>query len=99
MCRLCFVHGAGIRSYTTHSWARVILPCSSFPRWLEPTSSIADTKALIITHELSREKEMDDYLARVLFPLRPLLVMGRSRMAEPACRPEESLFYCWKVVE
>jgi hypothetical protein len=42
---------------------------------------------------------MNDYLARMLFPLRPLLVMGRSRMAEPPCKPEESLFYCWKVVE
>ena len=53
-------------------------------------------QALIITHELARKEEMDDFFARKLHPLEPVLVCGRSYKANPPCKACESLWYGWK---
>jgi hypothetical protein len=53
-------------------------------------------KALVVSHELSRPAEMDDYLARVLNPVNPLIIWGRSKDADPPCKAEHCMWYLWK---
>ena len=53
-------------------------------------------QALVMTHELSRKDDMNDFFSRKLDPLIPMLVYGRSYKASPICKPQESLFYGWK---
>ncbi len=47
-----------------------------------------------MTHELS--DDVDDYLAQALWPLKPMLLFGRSAKASPVCKPSEALWYAWK---
>jgi hypothetical protein len=53
-------------------------------------------KVLVVSHELSKPAEMDDYLARVLNPVNPLIIWGRSKDADPPCKPHECMWYLWK---
>lgn len=50
----------------------------------------------MITHELSLPDDYDDYLARALQPASPLMILGRSARAVPACQPSEAVYHCWK---
>jgi len=49
-----------------------------------------------MTHELSDPAEYSDYLAKVLAPATPLMVLGRSRDATPKCKADQCLWYAWK---
>ena len=49
-----------------------------------------------MTHELSDPAEYNDYLAKVLAPALPLMVLGRSRDAEPKTKGEHAMWYAWK---
>ena len=40
--------------------------------------------------------DMDDYFYNKFYPLQPMYVLGRSYAADPPCKPEETLFDCWK---
>lgn len=57
---------------------------------------LASAKALVLTHEMTDEKEWAPYAATVLQPLRPLTVYGRSAKMEPKVPSEHSIFYFWK---
>ena len=57
---------------------------------------LAPAKALVLTHEMTDEKEWAPYAATVLQPLRPLTVYGRSAKKEPKVPSEHSIFYFWK---
>lgn len=71
----------------------------AFCRWHSHAGllfSCACRQAIVISHELSNPDEYDTHLTDMLTPLRPLICMGRSRLAGPSCRPDESLFHFWK---
>ena len=53
---------------------------------------LASAKALVLTHEMTDEKEWAPYAATVLQPLRPLTVYGRSAKKEPKVPSEHSIF-------
>ena len=53
-------------------------------------------QALIITHELTKSEDMDQYLAQKMKPMVPLLVYGRSARAAPTCAPNDCLWYGWR---
>ena len=53
-------------------------------------------KVIVITHELQKTEDTDDYFARKFKPLVPLFVMSRSYKASPGCDPKHTLFDCWK---
>ena len=53
-------------------------------------------KIVVITHEATRLKDSDDYLAKKLAPVVPLYIMSRSYAREPKCHPSETVFDCWK---
>jgi hypothetical protein len=54
------------------------------------------SQALVVTHELSPERDIDTYLSRRLSPVRPLLSFGRSAKAFPQTRMDEVVYYWWK---
>ena len=49
-----------------------------------------------MTHELSDPAEHNDYLAKVLAPALPFMVLGRSREAEPKIKGDHAMWYAWK---
>ena len=49
-----------------------------------------------MTHEFSDPAVHNDYLAKVLAPALPLLVLGRSKDAEPKIKGEHAMWYAWK---
>ncbi len=49
-----------------------------------------------MTHELSNPADYNDYLAKVLAPATPLMVLGRSKDATPKIKGEEAMWYAWK---
>lgn len=53
-------------------------------------------QVLVMVHELSNPAEYSDYLARVLAPATPLMVLGRSRAAHPVIPGEQAMWYAWK---
>ena len=53
-------------------------------------------QALIVTHELAKPELMNDFFARKLHPLEPVLVYGRSYKADPPCKACASLWWGWK---
>jgi hypothetical protein len=53
-------------------------------------------QALVVTHELSPERDFDTYLSRRLSPVRPLLSFGRSAKAFPQTRMDEVVYHWWK---
>ncbi len=50
----------------------------------------------MLTYELQRSDEVDDYLAQKLSPLVPILIYGRSAAASPSCSKEEAVMFGWK---
>ena len=54
-------------------------------------------QALVVTHELVKYEHADQYLTQTLAPLIPLMVEGRSAHAAPTRRPDECLWYAWRV--
>ena len=62
-------------------------------------SSPVDTpraQVLVMSHELSNEREMSSYFAKKFSPAPPVCVLGRSYKATPACKPDETLFDNWQ---
>ena len=53
-------------------------------------------QALVLTHELTKERDFDTYLPRRLAPLRPLLSYGRSAKAYPQADASHCVFSWWK---
>ena len=53
-------------------------------------------KALVLTHELTADREFDTYLARRLAPLRPLLSYGRAARAFPPVPAKVAVYSWWK---
>ena len=43
------------------------------------------------------QQEMTDYFSRLLYPIIPLAVVGRSWAAEPVCERETAVYWNWKV--
>ena len=54
------------------------------------------SKALVLTHELTPEKDFDTYLGRRLAPVRPLLSYGRSAKAFPKVEARQAVYRWWK---
>lgn len=52
-------------------------------------------QVLVMSHELSAEREMDDYFAKKFNPAVPIFVVGRSYKSNPQCKPEETLYDAW----
>ena len=48
-----------------------------------------------MSHELTNEAAMDSYFGNKFFPAKPVYVLGRSYKAEPACKPQQTLFDNW----
>ena len=42
-------------------------------------------------------EEYSSHLADMLFPVRPVLIFGRSYKMEPQCKPEEAVWHFFKV--
>ena len=59
-------------------------------------ASLPPQQALIMTHELARVDDFDDFFAQKLHPLEPVLVYGRSYKANPPCKSCQSLWWGWK---
>jgi hypothetical protein len=55
-----------------------------------------NTEALILTHELTKEEDMDAYLPTQLAPLRPVICFGRSAAAPPAVPKRHAVWHWWK---
>ena len=53
-------------------------------------------QVIVISHELSDPNDYDDHLAQVLAPAVPLLLLGRSRDAGPACKAQNAVWHAWK---
>ena len=53
-------------------------------------------EVLVITHEAQKLEDTDDFLVRKLDPLVPLFIMNRSYKMEPTCRPDDTVYDCWK---
>ena len=53
-------------------------------------------QVLVLYHEMMPYDEMTDYFARMLWPLTPLAVMGRSWQADPKCPREQAVFSNWR---
>lgn len=51
---------------------------------------------MVLTHELTKLQDSHDFFARKFAPLVPVYVMSRSYKAEPKCKPEHTLYHCWK---
>ena len=58
--------------------------------------SVLFSKALVLTHELTPEKDFDMYLGRRLAPVRPLLSYGRSAKAFPKVEARQAVYWWWK---
>ena len=53
-------------------------------------------QVLVMVHELSDPAEYSDYLAQVMAPATPLMLLGRSRAAHPVIPAEQAMWYAWK---
>ena len=53
-------------------------------------------QVIVITHELSDPDDYDDHLAQVLAPAVPLLLLGRSKDANPPRAAQNAVWYAWK---
>ena len=51
-----------------------------------------------MSHELSKESDVDNYFAKEFAPAVPMVVLGRSYKSEPECKPEETLFDNWMEI-
>ena len=69
------------------------MTCHGLSLYLEPPFF---AQVLVIMHELSDREQYDDYLARVLAPAKPMIVLGRSARAHPPRKVEECLWHTWK---
>ena len=58
--------------------------------------SCLSLQVLVMVHELSNPAEYSDYLARVLAPATPLMVLGRSRDAHPKIPGDQAMWFAWK---
>ena len=58
--------------------------------------SYLSLQVLVMVHELSDPAEYSDYLARILAPATPLMLLGRSRTAHPVIPGEQAMWYAWK---
>ena len=54
-------------------------------------------QAIVLTHEMTKKEFLDSYLARVLQPLVPLLVWGRSYKASKKPEPWATIYDFYKV--
>lgn len=57
---------------------------------------VDSVQVIVITHELSDPDDYDDHLAQVLAPAVPLLLLGRSKDADPPCKAQNAVWYAWK---
>ena len=57
---------------------------------------LSSREVLVITHEAQKLEDTDDFLVRKLDPLVPLFIMNRSYKMEPTCRPDDTVYDCWK---
>ena len=53
-------------------------------------------QALVLSHEAASKQEMQPYLSEKLWPLRPLVLFGRSASRQPPCHKEECVWYAWR---
>ena len=53
-------------------------------------------QALVLTHELADGGHFDDYLVRKLWPLRPLLSLGRAARAWPPAKVKPAVMHWWR---
>ena len=58
--------------------------------------SCLSLQVLVMVHELSDPAQYSDYLARVLAPATPLMVVGRSKAAHPVIPGDQAMWYAWK---
>ncbi len=54
------------------------------------------SQVLLITHELEAPQAATDYFARVLYPVIPLWVFGRSARVVPRCEVKDCLYDGWR---
>ena len=48
-----------------------------------------------MTHEKARLAETEDYFTQKFYPCKPLMQVGRSWAASPACNPDKTLYDVW----
>lgn len=53
-------------------------------------------QVLVMVHELSNPADYSDYLARVLAPATPLMLLGRSKDAHPKIKGDQAMWFAWK---
>ena len=54
-------------------------------------------QVLVLYHEMMPQQEMTDYFSRLLYPIIPLAVVGRSWAAQPVCERETAVYWNWKA--
>ena len=52
-------------------------------------------QALVLMYEFASKEEYGDYLPRILWPLQPLAIHGRSWKAAPRCHPSQAVYDNW----
>ena len=53
-------------------------------------------EVLVLTHEDASVTEQLPYMAARCAPVQVMEFHGRAAKRQPACKPEESVFYWWK---
>ena len=54
-------------------------------------------QVLVLYHEMMPQEEMTDYFSRLLYPIIPLAVVGRSWAAPPLCKRDTAVYWNWKA--
>ena len=53
---------------------------------------------LILTHEMASDQEGIPHAAAQFWPVRPLVMYGRSAALQPKCAKEEAVWWFWKEI-
>ena len=57
--------------------------------------SLPPAQVLIMTHEVTKMTEMEDYFTKKFYPILPMFMIGRSYKMEPTCKPNQTLYDTW----
>ena len=69
---------------------------SSSGDWSVACHANPTEKVLVLTHELATDGETIPQAARQFWPVRPLIMYGRSAALDPPCAKEDAVWWFWK---
>ena len=53
---------------------------------------------LVLTHEMASDAETVPHAAAQFWPVRPLVMYGRSARLEPTCNKNDAVWWFWKEI-